>query len=166
MKIFRGRFAKKVGLSRNRNVGFTIIELIVVIAVLGVLSTLAIPMFREFIASQRIKTASFDLMSLLTMTRSEAIKRNANATLSVDGSGNFVITAGGVTIQQREPFSGLTLTCKTGGATVACTDVIYTGSGRLQANVPSVEISGTGSSQLRCISIDLSGRPTSKKEGC
>lgn len=158
--------SKFTGRARNRLDGFTLVELLVTIAVLGVLASVAVPSFREFISGQRIKTASFDLMSMLTLTRSEAIKRNANVTLSGIGSGNLVITAGGLTLQQREPFAGLTLTCKTGGTAVACVDVVYTGSGRLQSAQPSMEISSTTINQVRCISIDLSGRPTSKKAAC
>jgi type IV fimbrial biogenesis protein FimT len=149
--------------SRNRETGFTLIELLTAVAVVGILAALAVPSFREFIASQRVKTASFDLQSLLIMARSEAIKRNGNVTLSGIGSGTLAITAAdGTVIQQREGFSGLTLTCNPS----PCSNVVYTGSGRLAATVPTIEIGAAATNQLRCISIDLSGRPSSKKEAC
>lgn len=166
MKMKQAKASKIAGRPRNRAAGFTLIELLITITIVGILAAVALPSFRPFVAQQRIKTASFDLMSMLTLARSEAIKRNANVTLSGIGSGNLVIAAGGVTLQQREPFAGLTLTCKTGGATVACADVVYLGSGRLQSAPPSMEISGAESNQVRCISIDLSGRPASKKAAC
>lgn len=162
----QAKASKIAGRPRNRAAGFTLIELLITITIVGILAAVALPSFRSFVAQQRIKTASFDLMSMLTLARSEAIKRNANVTLSGIGSGNLVIAAGGVTLQQREPFAGLTLACKTGGATVACADVVYLGSGRLQSAPPSIEISGAASNQVRCISIDLSGRPASKKAAC
>lgn len=157
--------SKIAGRPYNRVAGFSLIELLVTIAILGILTSLALPSFRGFVAGQRIKTASFDLMSMLTLARSEALKRNANVTLSGLG-GSMVITVGGITLQQHETFAGVTLTCKTAGVTTPCTSVVYTGSGRLQATPPSVELSSTSSSQVRCISIDLSGRPTSKKVAC
>lgn len=141
-------------------------ELLVVITIAAILAAVATPSFREFIAAQRVKTAAFDVMSMLTLTRSEAIKRNNVATLSGMDSGNLQITAGGGIIQQREPFTNLQLTCKSGGTTVACTDVVYTGNGRLQAITPSIEISSTASNQISCIRIDPSGSPSSKKGGC
>ena len=162
----QAKASKIAGRPRKRAAGFTLIELLITITIVGILAAVALPNFRSFVAQQRIKTASFDLMSMLTLARSEAIKRNANVTLSGIGSGNLVIAAG-VTLQQREPFAGLTLTCKdTGGAAVACADVVYLGSGRLQSVPPSIEISGAASNQVRCISIDLSGRPASKKAAC
>lgn len=163
----QAKASRIAGRPRNRAAGFTLIELLITIAIVGILAAVALPSFRSFVAQQRIKTASFDLMSMLTLARSEAIKRNADVTLSGIGSGNLEIKAGTVTLQQREPFAGLTLTCKgTGGATVACADVVYIGSGRLQSAPPSIEISGAASNQVRCISIDLSGRPASKKAAC
>lgn len=167
MRMKQAKASKIAGRPRHRAAGFTLIELLITITIVGILAAVALPSFRSFVAQQRIKTASFDLMSMLTLARSEAIKRNADVTLSGIGSGNLVIAAGGVTLQQREPFAGLTLTCKdTGGATVACADVVYLGSGRLQSAPPSMEISGAASNQVRCISIDLSGRPASKKAAC
>lgn len=157
---------KATGQSRSQIAGVTLIELLIVIAIAAILATIAVPSFREFVAGQRIKTASFDLMSMLTLARSEAIKRNGSVTLSGIGTSNVMIVAGGVTIQQRESAAGLSINCKSGSTVVACTDVIYSGNGRLQAVSPSIEISSTASSRVRCISIDLSGRPSSKKVAC
>lgn len=164
----QAKASKIAGRPRNRAAGFTLIELLITITIVGILAAVALPSFRSFVAQQRIKTASFDLMSMLTLARSEAIKRNANVSFGGLGTGNLVIAAvdSGTVIQQREPFAGLTLTCKTGGATVVCADVVYLGSGRLQSVPPSMEISSAASNQMRCISIDLSGRPASKKAAC
>ena len=151
---------------RHEVTGFTLVELLVTIIIVAILAALAAPSFREFVASQRVKTASFDVMSLLTLARSEAIKRNSSVTLGGVGSGSLQITAGGVIIQQRERLINLTLTCKSGGAEVACTDVVYGGNGRLQAISPSIEIGSPASSQKSCIKIDPSGRPASRQGAC
>ncbi len=150
----------------DKTAGFTLIELLLTLAVVAVLAVLAGPAFREFVANQRVKTASFDLMSMLTMARSEAIKRNSTATLGGITSGSLQITSGGMVVQQREPFVNLTLTCKSGGTTVTCTDVVYGGNGRLQASVPAIEISSAATSRKSCIKIDPSGRPTSERGAC
>ncbi len=161
-----GRSGEPRWAARHNAAGVTLVELLVTVFVVAILAAAALPSFREFIVSQRVKTASFDLMSMLTLARSEAIKRNNNATLSGVGSGAPTVTAGGVTIRQHEPFTNLTLTCKSGGMQVACTDVTYLGSGRLAAATPSIEISSPPSDQWSCITIDPSGRPASKQGSC
>lgn len=138
--------------------GFTMIELLMTVAILGILSVAAIPSFRTFIAEQRIKTASFDLISMLTMARSEAIKRGANVTIAVSSSFFTVTSPDGTVLLKQEVPAGVTFT---GGSAV-----IYNSSGRLTTAFTPMQLSSTSSNSVRCISIDLSGRPNSKKAAC
>ncbi len=55
--------------------GLTLIETMVVIAVLGILLALAAPSFRDFIATQRLKGAANELVSDMVYARSEALAR-------------------------------------------------------------------------------------------
>lgn len=73
-------------MTRRRVVGFTLIELMVTVAVAVILSMVAVPSFRQFILNQRIKNTSYDLVSALTMARSEAITRNAPVSLAASGA--------------------------------------------------------------------------------
>jgi type IV fimbrial biogenesis protein FimT len=56
--------------------GFTLIEAMVVVALLAIVGTLAAPSFRAFIGTMNAKSAAFDLINDLSMARSEAIKSN------------------------------------------------------------------------------------------
>jgi type IV fimbrial biogenesis protein FimT len=56
--------------------GFTLIELMVTVAVLAILVMLAAPSFRNAIMNVRMSAQVNDLMSDLALARSEAIKRN------------------------------------------------------------------------------------------
>src|SRR5512133_2253989 len=117
--------------------GFTLVELLVTLAVAGILASLAMPSYREFVANQRIKTASFDLMSSLTLARSEAIKRAAQVTVAPAGgtwaNGWSVTSPDGVVLLQQLALPGLTIACKSGspGSTVACPEsgLAYAGNG-------------------------------------
>lgn len=145
-------------------------ELVVTVTVLGILTTMAIPSFRSYIASQRIKTASFELMSMITMARSEAIKRNTDVTFDTVAL-QITATVSGVpntVLQQREPFSGLTLKCISGGAPFICNPAIYDSGGRLKAAATfyPLQISSPASNSVMCIGISLSGRPASKTGIC
>src|SRR4051812_16603728 len=61
--------------------GFTLIELMVTVAVLVILLAVAIPSMSTFVSSQRVKTSSFDVYAALMYARSEAIKRRSNVSV-------------------------------------------------------------------------------------
>lgn len=61
-------------LLRDRQVGFTLIELMVTIAVLAILLALALPSFQQTLRSNRAATATNDMLASLSLARSEAIR--------------------------------------------------------------------------------------------
>jgi len=152
--------------------GFTLIELIITMAIFAIGLAIAVPSYRDFIAATRVKNAAFDLSAMLTLARSEAIKRNANAALVLDASGWAVATpdAAGTIIQRREAFNGVTTACKTAAGCPAAwptNGIVYAASGRLTTNpAPAIDITGEGTTTRRCISLELSGLPKSSAVTC
>jgi len=67
--------------------GFTLIELVVTMAVAAILITVAVPNMRNFIQNGRLITQTNDLIGDFNFARSEAIKRRTNigVCLSTDG---------------------------------------------------------------------------------
>jgi type IV fimbrial biogenesis protein FimT len=61
--------------------GFTLLELMVVLAIAGVLFAVGIPAMGNFVRNSRITSAANDVMAALHFTRSEAIKRRLPVTL-------------------------------------------------------------------------------------
>jgi type IV fimbrial biogenesis protein FimT len=67
--------------NRHFSAAFTLIELFVVLVVVGILSLIAFPSFEPFILNQRISGQANDLVTDLSLARSEAIKRAAPVTV-------------------------------------------------------------------------------------
>ena len=91
--------------ARRVAAGFTLAELMIAIAVLGIILGIAVPSMQSFILNQRVRSASFDLTSDFLFARSEATKRNANVTIAANGGSwqnGWIVSAGGVTLKQRD----------------------------------------------------------------
>ena len=66
--------------------GFTIMELMITIVVLGFLAALAVPSFSQMITRNNLAAASNDLVVALLTARSEAVKRECRVSVSNNGS--------------------------------------------------------------------------------
>jgi len=75
-------------MSLRRSNGFTLIELMVTIAVLAILAVIAFPSFQGVLRSNRTATTTNELMASLALARSEALKntRGAGVCASSDGT--------------------------------------------------------------------------------
>lgn len=152
----------------RRPAGFTLLELLVTITIVGILSSIAVPSFRSLILNQRIKTASFDLVASLTTARSEAIKWNGNVTMAPAVGSSWTtgwnLTSPGGTAGDIGAQSAYTNVTITGPASV-----VYNRSGRVSAAVVPFQVSdATAGSTIppRCITVGLTGQPTTKVGSC
>jgi type IV fimbrial biogenesis protein FimT len=66
--------------------GFTLIELMVAIAILAILLGVGIPSFANIIIATRVKNAGIDLHTSLMAARSAAITRNTTVTITPQGA--------------------------------------------------------------------------------
>lgn len=142
------------------------IELLVTVVIIGILAAVGMPAFSSFVAGQRVKTASFEVMSMLMLARSEALKRNDNVTIAPVMVGGVLdrieATAADGTVVKSMPMP------KGVEFVVSVSSITYQPSGRTTAAATATfGIRNAGSSVTsRCISIDLSGRPNSKVGAC
>jgi type IV fimbrial biogenesis protein FimT len=72
----------------NLQTGFTLLELLVVVAIAGILATLAAPSFNTMLERRRLVSATEAVLSDLRWTRSEGIKRNIRMRLTFNETGN------------------------------------------------------------------------------
>ncbi|MCF8167416.1 MAG: GspH/FimT family pseudopilin [Rhodoferax sp.] len=75
--------------------GFTLIELMVVVAIAAILVSQAVPSLTATVRSIQLSTATSTFFSSLILTRSEAIKRNSRAVLCKSFAGIACSSSGG-----------------------------------------------------------------------
>jgi type IV fimbrial biogenesis protein FimT len=160
--------AHRVG--RRVDGGFTLIEAVVVVALLGIVAAIAAPSFRSFIGTMNSKSVAFDLISDLSVARSEAIKRNATTSI-VPVSGDWtkgwqVLDAGGGVLRER---AALSSSLSVSGAAVA--GVVFRPNGRLSDDTVAGNLAWSVSSTIsgvtaRCVVISPTGAARSKTGTC
>jgi prepilin-type N-terminal cleavage/methylation domain-containing protein len=73
------------GVARSR--GVTLVELMVTLAVLAILSTIAAPSFVDFIDRGRVRGAADGVVSLISQARAEAVENDLDVSIAMAGSG-------------------------------------------------------------------------------
>lgn len=64
--------------------GFTLIEVLIVVAIIAIGSAIAAPMMTEFAVRYRLRGAARDITSTLQLIRLEAVKRKVNCVMTFD----------------------------------------------------------------------------------
>ena len=140
--------------------GFTLIEALMVVAVLAVLAGAALPELRSFMASQMVKTPASDLYASLVLARSEAIKRNAAIDIvptATDWAKGWEVRSGATKLRAQDGYP----TRVSISSSVAGT-VTYGANGRLSTSATNfkVLVPGDPKARMRCVSVDVTGRPS------
>lgn len=146
--------------------GFTLIELMVTIAVMAILLGIAVPSFNEAMLSSKLASYANSLSSSAVLARSEAIKRNTPVTLCVSSSGaacgtgsweqGWVVLSGAVVLHRQEALpSGLKVI-----EAAAIDQVVFrpTGLGATSASFKVCRATPSAGSQERVVTINANGR--------
>lgn len=144
--------------------GFTVIELMIALAILSILVGIATPTFKGMLASQRVKTVAADLHTSLLQARAEAIKRNQRILLrpasGESWSDGWLVpdpaspTSDANPLFRYRPNSGVEITS-------AASQIEFRPNGRVSAAAALEIESNVDSSKTRCVAIGLDGRASS-----
>lgn len=173
-----GRNKRQPSADRRSQAGFTLIELMVALAVVAVLMGIAIPSFEAISLSSKLRSYGTSLVASAMLARSEAIKRNVPVRLCVSsdgascGAGNWEqgwivltgSTGSGTVIQQQAAIpSGYVIDAKSGGADIDVVTFQPSGVGSTLANLRICRASPSAGTQERVVRISATGRTSVEK---
>lgn len=154
--------------SKTSLAGFTMIELMVVVALMSILAGIALPSYNTWVRSIQIRNAGDAIVNGLQKARGEAISRNANVQFTLGVASSWVVGCETVTascpatIDSRSSSDGskdVTVTPNPAGATM----VTFNNFGRVGANddasasISTITLSILNGGKNMQVSIGLGG---------
>ena len=180
--------------SRKNEAGYTIIELLIIVLILGIFASIAAPSWLAFINRQRVRTVNDRVLQTLRSAQSEAKRTKSDRTLTFNPTDPPTVTINTVPAQ-TPPLQTVTFdaggeikkgqvkisaaSCPGGACTAAATLLTFNFNGVVDINNPplpfvvTVSTAEGGSKQCVIVETLLGGMRTDegkydpvKKEGC
>ncbi|RJG48479.1 GspH/FimT family pseudopilin [Motilimonas pumila] len=144
---------------QRQQLGFNLIELMVVIAIVMILTLVAIPSYQTFVQTDRMADASNNLYNAFRFARSEAVKTSSNITLKAIDSDwakgwRVVDAANKILMEVQAPHQDITVTGST---------TVVKGNGGLSS---AQEFTVSGYSETKRLCIYVSGQSKLQAGAC
>lgn len=151
-----------------KQLGFSLIEVMVTVAIIGILAALGIPSYNAWIQNTKVRTATESMLNGIQKARSEALRRNtpvqftlgANSAWTVqcsDATKCADLPGGIVDTRSNEEGSTSEVAVAAGGAT----DIVYTNLGVkstfVAGQISQINVSMTGADRNLRITVGAGG---------
>lgn len=149
---------------KSKHLGFSLVELMIGVAILAILAGLAMPNFQTWIQNSQIRNAAESITNGLQRARAEAVARNANVTfaLGADSSWTISVVTPASVIESRSANEGSKNVTRT-ELPVGATTITFNNFGGVVANVPAsasltqVDLAAVGGTQNLRVTIGVGG---------
>jgi type IV fimbrial biogenesis protein FimT len=152
--------------ARRHGGGFTLVELVAVVTLIGIGAVMAMPSLADAMRGQRLRAATTDLTSALLIARSEAIKRGSQVRIVPRAANDWATgwTVAGVNAgDQIDRKDALGVDVQ---VTRAPLSIVFDRTGRLAVpGLVRVQLAA-GAQPPRCVTIDPSGLPRQSMGTC
>lgn len=173
-------------MAQGRTSGFTIIELLVTIAIVAILAALAFPSFEGTLRSNRVSTTTNEMIASLSLARMEALRSPAGALVCSSSNGTscsgtwndgWIVqvndVAGGSNhrvLRHVQAKNRLIVSVSSPGGASFTDRIQFDGRGRVNSHTRAIEIQPdtcpAGEELVREIEVSLTGQARANKEAC
>jgi type IV fimbrial biogenesis protein FimT len=145
-----------------RQRGFNLFELMIVMAIAGILAAVAAPSMRDMLLNQKAKTAASEAHISFLLARSEAIKRGVDVEIerntTWNGGWDVEMPSGGTILKTQDPMPDVTVDDIPSNSIIT-----FKRTGRPDSSDTPFElrfyVSGNNRVTMRCVTLSLSGQP-------
>lgn len=150
---------------RRKPRGFTLVELMIAVAVLGIMLMLAVPAMGTWLGNAAIRTNAEAISNAIQFARTEAIRRNASVSITIDSAGTswtINMVGDGSLVQERGADGNATKVAVTFEPAASRT-LTFSGLGAITdaAPISAIKVDSTtlsaAQSREMCIMVAVSG---------